>query len=101
MKSIIIHSFMINELKLKGVELLYFALIYSFSQFGQYYFADDKTTCSFLNISRAQLFRVRSSLINKGFIISSDKGLICPLRSDYLDENLSDLIRIAKTPWLD
>lgn len=101
MKSIIIHSFMINDLKLKGVELLYFALIYSFSQFAQNYFADDKTTCAFLNISRAQLFRVRSSLINKGLINSSDKGLSCPLCTDYLEENLSELIRIAKTPWLD
>ena len=50
MKSIIIYSFMINELKLKGVELLYFALIYSFSQFGQNYFADDKPSCNFLEL---------------------------------------------------
>lgn len=100
MKSIIIHDYMIKDLKLKGFELLIYAVVNSFTQFNKVCFVKDKIFCSFLGCSRSQFFKARSSLINKGLLICIDEGFITYENKEY-DMEFEELYRIAKTPWLD
>lgn len=104
MKSIVIFTFMITELKLKGAELLVYALIYSFTQFGQVCFMKNTKIADGLGISRAQVFRVISSLLKKNLITCNGEGFYANNRDFYDYESEADLermIKIAKTPWLD
>lgn len=105
MKSIIIQEFMLKELHLKGYELLFYAVVFSFSTFGQSCFVSEKTFCNFLDISRSQFYKVRSSLLLKKLIRfdESGKGLIIYNSQflSYKNEDLDELVRIARTPWLD
>lgn len=100
MKSIIVHDYMIKDLKLKGFELLIYSVINSFSEFGQICFVKDKTFCEFLGCSRSQFYKARSALLYKGLIISVDNGFITFDKKEN-DIQLEEMIRIAKTPWLD
>lgn len=103
MKSIIIYSFMIKDLKLKGLELLIYALIYSFSQFGQKCYMTAETIADVVGCSRSQVFRVIKVLLAVHFI-DYDHGYFCR-HMEHIDEDLknklNEMIRIAKTPWLD
>lgn len=104
MKSIIIYSFMIKDLKLKGSELLVYALIYSFCQFGQHCFMSPERISLELGISRSQVFRSLKTLFGKGFIIQSLAGLYINKREDLDSDSrveLEKLIKICKTPWID
>ena len=100
MKSIIVYEFMIRDLKLQGIKLLLYALIYSFSQFGQGFFCSDKVVCSFLGISRSQYYACRKLLLDEGFIYYKGDHLYT-YSCSLVDEDLEELIRIAKTPWVD
>lgn len=104
MKSIIIFDFMIKDLNLKGSELLIYALIYSFSQFCQVCFMKPETMAKCLGLSRSQVYRAIDILKRRNFIYYRDNGLMAncnDIYSDAIDETLENMIRIAKTPWLD
>lgn len=111
MKTVVIYEFMIKELKLKGLELLFFALVYSFAQFDSQLFAKVETICEFLDCSRSQFYEVRKSLINKKLISLIEGSYIikCDAYYSYFgqhlsvesNEKLNELVRIAKTNWLD
>lgn len=66
---IVIQSFMVTDLELKGDELLIYAIIYGFSQDGNQHFTGllrylaDWTGCTFQEVIKAL-----KSLQNKGFI---------------------------------
>lgn len=103
MKSIIIYSFMIKDLKLQGSELIIYALIYSFCQFGQSCFMRPDKMAIELGLSRSQVFRSIKSLLAKGFIFSAFDGLYIHKREDTDFDSrveLERLIKICKTPWL-
>lgn len=104
MKSIIIYSFMTNQLKLRGVELLLYALIYSFTQFGCGCCASVDVICEFLGCSRSQFFKAKKELISLKLVVASDKYMFT-LHSEQKDpekfEDLEEAIRLAKVPWLD
>lgn len=104
MKSIIIYSFMTKELKLKGVELLLYALIYSFTQFGCGCCASVDIICDFLGCSRSQFFKAKKELISSRLVVASDKYMFT-LHSEQKDaersQELEEAIRLAKVPWLD
>lgn len=105
MKSIVVFSFMIKDLKLKGSELLIYALIYSFSQFDQVCFMKPDTMAKSLGLSRSQVFRAISSLSKRRLIGGCCAEGLFVISNDSVDKNLEDnlaeMIRIAKTPWLD
>lgn len=104
MKSIIIFSFMVKDLKLKGAELLIYALIYSFSQFGQVCYMKPETIATELGLSRSQVFRCLSSLLKKDFLTYNGSAYLTNNRDFYdyeTDAELERMIKIAKTPWLD
>lgn len=68
-KYVVIHSFMVDELGLKGNELMIFAIIYGFSQDGESFF---KGSLSYLRewtgATKATVIRALKSLIEKGYI---------------------------------
>ena len=104
MKSIIVYSFMIKDLKLKGSELIVYSLIYSFSQFGQRCFMSPENIAFELGLSRSQVFRAIKSLRANGLIFYNFDVFSINKRED-LDHSskseLESLIKICKTPWID
>ena len=99
MKSIIIHEFMIRELKLSGVKLLLFALIYSFSQFGSGFFVKDKIVCQYLGISRSQYYSAKKDLIINNYVVEKDNKLYSSVMDwdHYIDDkDLQEAIRLAR-----
>lgn len=65
-----ISAFMIKDLKLKGNELLLYAIIYGFSQDGESSFGGSRNYLSeFLNVSKPTIDSALNSLCDKGYII--------------------------------
>ena len=68
-KYVVIHSFMVDELGLKGNELMIFAIIYGFSQDGESYF---KGSLAYLmewtGASKVTVIKSLKSLVEKGYI---------------------------------
>lgn len=65
-----ISAFMIKDLKLKGNELLLYAIIYGFSQDGESSFSGSRNYLSeFLNVSKPTIDSALNSLCDKGYII--------------------------------
>lgn len=66
---IVIQAFMINELNLKGTELLVYAIIYGFSQDGRTkYTGTRRYLANWCNVSRQAVDNVLKKLIEKGLI---------------------------------
>lgn len=66
---ITIQSFMVNELKLKGNELLVYAVIFGFSQDGESYFEGSlRYLADWTNSTRQGISKVLKSLVEKGLI---------------------------------
>lgn len=104
MKTIVIFEFMIKELKLSGINLLLYALIYGFSQFDQRCYMSVENICKTLGCSRAQFFRAKHILFSRDLIVYDNEGAMLTNNSDAIfdefKENLEETIRIAKTPWV-
>lgn len=72
---IVIQGFMINELKLKGNELLVYAIIYGFSQNEQKYSGSLQYLAEWTNSTKQGVIKNLQSLVNKGLIIKNDVTL--------------------------
>ena len=71
---IVIQGWMINQLNLKGNELLCYALIYGFSQDGKSEFIGSASyIAGWLNIDKRRVFDVLKRLTEKGYIQKSEK----------------------------
>lgn len=97
MKSIIIHDWMLSK-GLKGIPLLIYAVIYSFVSFGQECYVSEKKFLEFLGCSRSQFYKARAALIHQRFV--DFNGSIYSLVDISIDDNIEELTRIAKTPWV-
>lgn len=64
----VIQGWMINELKLKGNELIVYAIIYGFSQDGNYYTGSLQYIAEWANISKRSVINTIQKLINLGFV---------------------------------
>lgn len=65
---------MVKDLKLKGNELLAYALIYGFSQDGETWFTgSSKYISEWLNIDRRNVLAVLQKLVDKGLLIKNEK----------------------------
>lgn len=71
---ILIQSFMVNDLKLKGNELLIYAIIYGFSQLeGQVFSGSLQYLADWTNSTKQGVSKNLKSLVNKGLIGKKDK----------------------------
>ncbi len=71
---IVIQSFMVTELKLKGNELLIYAIIYGFSQAeGQRFTGSLQYLADWTNSSKQGITKALKSLVEKGYIQREDK----------------------------
>ena len=67
---IVIQGFMVNELKLKGAELMVYAIIYGFSQDGKSKFTGSwKYLATWCNVSEREIAKVLKKLVEKELII--------------------------------
>ncbi|MBR0099443.1 MAG: helix-turn-helix domain-containing protein, partial [Treponema sp.] len=65
-----IQGFMIRELKLKGNELIVYALIHGFTQDGQsYFYGSIKYIMESTNLSKETVISVLQSLVKKNLIV--------------------------------
>jgi hypothetical protein len=71
---ITIQSFMINDLKLKGNELLIYAIIFGFSQDGENHYTGSLSyLADWTNSTKQGVIKNLKSLIDKGFIVKVEK----------------------------
>ena len=71
---IVIQGFMINELGLKGNELIVYAIIYGFSQDGENkYTGSLNYLANWTNSTKQGVLKSLKSLVDKGYIIKEEK----------------------------
>lgn len=71
---IVIQGFMVNELKLKGNELMVYAIIYGFSQTDSQRFTGGlQYLADWTNSSKQGVIKNLKSLVEKGYIVKEDK----------------------------
>lgn len=90
--SFIVHSWMLTSLKLKGNELIAYAIIYKYSDIkGQKFVVSIRKLAEIMNVSKNTAQAVLDSLIKKGFIHSVDTDFIVTAYRVDLDliENFS------------
>lgn len=73
--SFMIHSFMMSQMKLKGLELEMFALIYSYSACGGVFTASRYYLANAMCCALSSVDRTLASLVNKGYIRRIDHGV--------------------------
>ncbi len=88
---ITIQSFMIKDLKLKGNELLVYAIVYGFSQDGeQSYTGSLQYIADWLNGTRQGALKALKSLVDKGLLIKSENVIngvkFCEYKALTLEE---------------
>lgn len=73
---LVIQGFMVNELNLKGNELLIYAIIYGFSQEqGQVYNGNLQYLADWTNSTKRGVMKNLASLIEKGYIVKNEKNI--------------------------
>lgn len=69
----VVQSFMVKELKLKGLELIIYAVIYGFSQSNQGVFRGSlQYLCDWSNSTKQGVLKALKCLVDKGLICKSD-----------------------------
>ena len=75
-KFVVISEFMVDKLKLKGVELIVYAVIYGFSQDGESVFSGSQSyLAKWANASTRSVRLALTSLVEKGLISKFDKSV--------------------------
>ena len=75
-KFVVISEFMVDKLKLKGVELIVYAVIYGFSQDGESVFSGSQSyLAKWANASTRSVRLALASLVEKGLISKIDKSV--------------------------
>ena len=81
---ILVHGWMINELNLKGTELLIYALIYSFSRDGKTRFQGTyQWIAETVGVTRRQVIDTIKRLIEKGYVTKHEKCINGTLFYDF------------------
>lgn len=96
---IVIQSFMVTDLKLKGNELIIYAIIYGFSQAeGQKFSGGLQYLADWTNTSKQSVLNNLKSLIKKGLIIKNDKVLNGVKFVEYYSKNLNGVLKKFEYP---
>ena len=101
---IVVQSFMVNELHLKGNELLIYAIIYGFSQAeNQIFNGSINYLAEWTGASRQTVINCLKSLISKGYLKKQEKIIngvkICEYQAgvvkkfDYQSKNLTGVVK--------
>lgn len=81
---IVIQGWMVNELELKGNELLVYAIIYGFSQTeGTKFTGSINYLCDFTNSSRTTIIKCLKTLTDKKLIIKNQKNINGVVFNEY------------------
>ena len=75
---LVIHEFMLKELKLKGNTLLVFARIFGFCKGGGIFFESRAATARFLNVSERSVIRAIGELEADGLIVEVERIAVLP-----------------------
>lgn len=95
---IVIQGWMINELKLKGNELLVYAIIYGFSQAeNQVFNGSLQYIADWVNTSKQTVINTLKSLQEKGFIEKREKYVNGVKFCEYYSKNLNGVVK--KFEW--
>ena len=71
---IVIQAFMVNDLKLKGAELMVYAIIYGFSQDGESKFTGSiRYLASWCNTTKMGIYKVLKKLVDRELIVKEEK----------------------------
>ena len=93
-----IQSFMVQDLKLSGNELLTYAIVYGFSQDGESTFVGSSKYISYaLGVSRPTAIKALDSLTSKGLIIKSQEKINDVVFNRY--KVSSDVIKNLNRPY--
>lgn len=84
---IVIHDFMIKDLKLKGYSLLVYAMMFSFyvNSSGVYTTFTDEMVKSMCGVSRRQYYDVAKNLISRGLVHFGTSNCILVINGDCAD----------------
>ena len=94
--SFIVHSWMLTSLKLKGNELIAYAIIYKYSDIkGQKFIVSIRKLAEIMNVSKNTAQAVLDSLIKKGFIHSVDTDFI--VTAYRVDLDLIESFSVSET----
>ena len=91
---ITIQGFMVNELELKGNELIIYAIIYGFSQDENQTFTGSlQYLADWTNLSKQSVINCLKSLLEKGIIIKKDKYINNVKFVEYYSKNLNRVVK--------
>lgn len=89
-----IQGWMINELKLKGIELIVYAVIYGFSQDGENRFTGSaQYLAEWTGSTKRSVFTALSSLCEKGYIVKEEKVINGVKFCDYYAAEISTVMK--------
>ncbi|MCI8486893.1 MAG: DnaD domain protein [Clostridia bacterium] len=90
---IVIQGFMTNDLKLKGNELIIYAIIYGFSQTpGQKYNGSLQYLMNWTNSSKQGVLKNLKSLLDKGFVEKEEKYINNIKYCEYSSKSLTEVV---------
>ena len=97
---VVIQAFMVNELGLKGNELIVYATIYGFTQDGEHWFYGTKGyLAEWCGATKGTVGNCLKSLIDKGLIERRERVEHCQLRIEYrATKNLTPPTKNCTTP---
>lgn len=94
---ITIQSFMVNELKLKGNELLVYAIIYGFSQAdGQTFSGNLQYLANWTSSTKQGVIKNLKSLIDKGFIVKKENYINGVKFCEYYSTEFNGVLNIVE-----
>lgn len=96
---VVIQGWMINELQLKGNELLVYAIIYGFSQDGVHWFKGSRQyLADWTNSSKQGISKNLISLVEKGLLEKQDRSVNGVKFVDYRATQLTTLVNKVDYP---
>lgn len=91
---IVIQSFMVNELGLKGNELIIYAIIYGFSQTENQYFTGSlRYLEAWTNSTKQTVLNSLNALVKKGYIEKRSQIINGVKKVDYRYKNLTGVVK--------
>lgn len=69
-----IYAFMLEELHLRGSELLIYAILYAFNNIGSVFYGSQEYLSRLSGLSQSTVTRVLKNLVNKGYITKTEEN---------------------------
>ena len=96
---VVIQSFMVNELDLKGNELIIYAIIYGFSQAENQTFSGSlQYLADWTNCTKQGVIKILKSLVDKGFIVKKENVINSVKFCEYYSTKFNTLLNKVEYP---